>query len=245
MLPKKRIQVVMVDENGVEHVVSSEDAPAQSPAFGETERAAIKSEVLALAAKAAAVLGLHDFRYPQIIDQVMRSARGGVYKTAEHAVYMNMLLHKNPKMYRDTLIHECAHAVQMEVLRNSGVRGMALRGSLWGHHGLQWKSIMHRMGGEPDAYHDYDVVAEMPNKYLAQVCACGYRHQVGKRKIANAIKKGAKWRCGRCQRPLDLTRFTPTAAVEEPMMAVAGGKRRHGKQRRVHSLVGDVRRLMR
>jgi len=134
-----------------------------------------------------------------------------------------MLLLHQPEDYRATLIHETAHAVVNELFSFYTAAGRRLYPAEWRHHGAIWREVVRHMGMEPDAFHDLDVVKAMPDKYLSQVCACGYRHQVGKRAVANAIAKGKRWLCGSCRRPLDLGAFAPTAA---------GGKRKHSRPKR-------------
>lgn len=226
-LPKKRIQVVMVDENGVERVVST-DEPLKVDQFGEAARGIIHNEALALGEQAAASFKMPGFRAPQIIDNPMRRSAGGLYKPLEHAIYMNMLIHHDPTNYRATLIHEMAHAVVTELARFYRTQGQRVFGPRWKAHGLYWKVTMERMGVKAEAYHNLDIVQAMPEKYVSYLCPCGYRHQVGKRKVKNAIARGANWSCKRCNRQVDMTQWSSAPAVAAEPMAAAG-KRRHSR----------------
>jgi len=243
-LPKKHIQVVMVDESGVERVVSTDDEPLKVDQFGEAARGIIHNEALALGERAAASFKMPVFRAPQIIDNRMRRSAGGIYKPLEHAIYMNMLIHHNPTNYRATLIHEMAHAVVTELARFYQKQGQRNFGPRWKAHGLYWQVTMQRMGVKAEVYHNLDIVKEMPEKYVSYLCPCGVRHQMGKRKVKNAIARGAKWSCKRCNRPIDMTRWSsePAAVAAEPM--AAAGKRRHSRESIV-VLARGVRGLMR
>lgn len=245
MLPKKRIQVVMVDENGVERVVSTDDEPLKVDQFGSEARGIIHNEALSLGERAAASFKMPAFRAPQIIDNPMRRSAGGIYKPLEHTIYMNMLIHHDPTNYRATLIHEMAHAVVTELARFYQTKGQRVFGPRWKAHGLYWQVTMERMGVKAEAYHRLDIVKEMPEKYVAYLCPCGYRHQVGKRKVKNAIAKGAKWSCKRCNRAIDMTRWSSEPAAMEQVAAAAGGKRRHARPSSVSYLVRDVGRMAR
>jgi predicted SprT family Zn-dependent metalloprotease len=242
---KKHIQVVVVDENGVERVVSTEDEPLKVEQFGAEARGIIRNEALALGAAAAAEMKVIDYHPPQIIDKPMRNPKGGFYRPKEHTIWMNMVLHHNATNYRATLIHEMAHAVTQELERTYRERGQRFfRPAIWKSHGLMWSTVMGKMGAEPKVFHTMDVVAAMPEKYVAYQCPCGQRIQHGKRAVANAIAKGAQWSCRRCNRPIDMTKWSTAAAAEEPMVAAAGGKRRHSRDS-IIVLARGVRGMMR
>lgn len=218
-VPKKRISVVMVGPGGEEIPISTDDAP-----FDEAARASIQREVIIAATNAAAKMGLADFRVPPITEKSMKRSAAGLYKPKDHAIILNMLLLQNPREYRKTLVHEMAHAVVNELFDFHVRAGKRLYAPEWKHHGSMWLDVIRHMGMEAESHHDLDVVKAMPDKYLSQVCGCGYRHQVGKRAVANAIAKGRKWSCGTCRRPLDMSKWAPT-----PM---SGGKRRHTTRKR-------------
>ena len=242
---KKRIQVVMVDENGVERVISTDDEPLKVEQFGADARGIIRNEALMLGATAAAAMKMTDFRSPQIIDKLMRNPKGGFYKVKEHAIYMNMVLHHNATNYRATLIHEMAHAVTQELERSYRERGQRFfRPAIWKSHGLMWRAVMGKMGAAPEVFHTMDVVGAMPEKYVSYLCPCGQRIQHGKRAVANAVARGDKWSCRKCNRPIDMSKWSATAAAEEPLTAVAGGKRRHSRESIV-VMARNVRGMMR
>jgi len=226
---KKHIQVVVVDENGVERVISTDDEPLKVDQFGEAARGIIHNEVLALGEQAAASFKMPGFRAPQIIDKVMRNSKGGLYHPLEHTIHMNMLLHHDPTSYRATLIHEMAHAVVTVLARFYQAQGQRVFGPRWKAHGLYWQVTMQRVGVKAEAYHRLDIVKEMPEKYVAYLCPCGYRHQAGKRKVKNAIARDAKWSCKRCNRQVDMSQWSsaPAEVTAEPM--AAAGKRRHSR----------------
>jgi len=220
---RKHIQVVMVGPGGEETPILV-DEPVSRSEFTEVARAAIRREVLELAQRAGENLGLGEFRVPKIVEKKMRRAAAGTYKPQEHTVYLNMLLLETPADYRQTFAHETAHAVVSEALKDRIANRKWVSSSQWSHHGLIWRDVLRSLGARDESTHELDVVAKMPDKYLSYTCPCGFRHQVGKRALANAVAKGARWSCGTCRRPIDLAAFAPTPRA-------AGGKRRHATAR--------------
>jgi predicted SprT family Zn-dependent metalloprotease len=167
------------------------------------DRWAMHDDVQCRGANAAEKIGVPlPFRAPQIIDKDMRSSHGGEYHPDTHAVWMNTLLNCTAEDYLQTLIHEVAHAVVAEAIRHHQAQGKRLRAHDWSSHGPWWAQVMRHMGTRPDRCHNLDVASAMPDKYASQTCACGFRHQMTRRRVDSAKKRGAKFFC-KCSRPID------------------------------------------
>jgi len=102
-----------------------------------------------------------------------KSATAGLAKAWQNRLEFNEVLAKeNPTDFENTVIHEYAHLVTRKLFPRAKQS-----------HGPEFKSVMRRMGGQPNTYHSYNVdsVVKRKTKTRYEVkCGCS-KHWVTKR----------------------------------------------------------------
>jgi predicted SprT family Zn-dependent metalloprotease len=82
----------------------------------------------------------------------------------EFEIRLSRVVLQTQQQIYDTVLHEYAHLV---VFEEYGLKAKP--------HGVEWKSVMRRLGIEPKVTHDYPVERKSLTKKLAYRCQeCGY-----------------------------------------------------------------------
>lgn len=105
-------------------------------------------------------------------------------------VTINLHLNKDEEEYRDTLLHELAHAL-CDILYTEPVG-----------HSQRWKNVMVAMGQPPERCHTMSLAEAYPDKYREHKCSCGTTFEFSKRKL-NKMRRGAIFRCDKCNSPVN------------------------------------------
>ena len=103
-----------------------------------------------------------------------------------------VLLKENTEHFiKQTLGHEYAH-----LIKDCLFGGTA--------HGREWKNVMRKLGLRPDRCHNYDTTNSSTKKQRRwkYTCGCIDRPHMISTTIHNRIRRGRKYRCQRCSKPI-------------------------------------------
>lgn len=171
---------------------------APLPLADETTLAALTAPALhaALEAQALACLARARVLFPALrmpsISCRLKGRTAGTADSARQRLRFNwQLLSENRQHFlSQTVPHEVAHWVVMEVVERAGRHRVK-------PHGPEWQQVMTNLYGVmPDVTHRMDVTAASPMPW-AYGCACDAPHYFSHRRHANACR-GHRYRCRRC-----------------------------------------------
>lgn len=173
--------VPLVDET----VLSAMDAP--------TLHGVLEAQVLACLARARRLFP--EMRMPSVSCRLKGRTAGTADSARQRLRFNWQLLCENRQHFLgQTVPHEVAHWVVMEVVERGGRQRVK-------PHGPEWQQVMTNLYGvAPDVTHRMDVSAASPMPW-AYGCACDAPHYLSTRRHANA-QRGRRYRCRRCGQEL-------------------------------------------
>lgn len=132
----------------------------------------------------------------------------GTWSTRTITVRLNMTVLKTEKDYRDTLVHEWAHAVA------------AIRFGVHGH-GQVWKNVARSLGDDGARCHTIKLAEKLPGRYTSYACPCGQHFNLSYRVVAK-IKGGQRRWCRKCKTSISLDKQPAAIAAETTAQTKVG-----------------------
>lgn len=142
-------------------------------------------------------------------DYCWHAATAGRWEGGPGRIRMNMTVLTTKKDYRDTLVHEFAHAITQY-----------LYGSRHGHDRV-WKKVARAMGDDGERCHTIKLAEKLPGRYTSYVCPCGRQFNLSYRVVAQLRRGQRRW-CQKCKTSISLDKRPAAIAAESTQVTAAG-----------------------
>ncbi|WP_284893277.1 SprT-like domain-containing protein [Cobetia amphilecti] len=169
------------------------DAAALETLTAPALHATLEAQVLACLARARALFP--ELRMPSVSCRLKGRTAGTADSARQRLRFNWQLLSENRHHFlSQTVPHEVAHWVVMEVVERAGKTRVK-------PHGPEWQQVMTNLYGiPPEVTHRMDVSTASPTPW-AYGCGCDTAHYFSSRRHANA-QRGHRYRCRRCGQEL-------------------------------------------
>ena len=136
------------------------------------------------------------------VNDTLRSVAGRANYSRNLIQLNSRLLNANPNHVIQTVAHELAHLVSVELYGYKLGKG----------HGPKWKSIMRQFGVSPDRCHKLDTSAlKRKHKKWQVYCDCK-EHMIGTIRLRKMVR-GVKYNCKLCKTNIRLNKPTEVQNV--------------------------------